>query len=308
MWLTTKRIIKAGFVNFWRNGFISLASIVVITITLFVIGSLIFLNALLKTSLDTIRDKVDVNVYFEIETPEETVLAVQEKLEALPEVETIAYTSREEALERFRERHREDTGALQALEELGENPLQASLSIKAADPSQYQVIASFLETDQTAVDEEGNSLIAKVNFNENRVAIDKLSSIINAMDKFGFVVTITLVAASILIVFNTIRLAIYSSREEIAVMRLVGATYAYIRGPFVFEGMMYGAVAGTLTLISFYPLTLWLGPKTKEFFGTINLFSYYIENFGTIFLTIMGAGILLGAVSSFLAVKKYLKV
>ena len=97
MWLTTKRIIKAGFVNFWRNGFISLASIVVITITLFVIGSLIFLNALLKTSLDTIRDKVDVNVYFEIETPEETVLAVQEKLEARPEVETIAYTSREEA-------------------------------------------------------------------------------------------------------------------------------------------------------------------------------------------------------------------
>lgn len=309
MWLTTKRIVKAGFVNFWRNGFISLASIVVITITLFVIGALVFLNALLKTSLDQIRDKVDVNVYFAVEAPEETILEVQKKLEALPEVELVTYTSRDVALERFKERHREDTVALQALDELGENPLQASLSIKATDPALYQdKIVPFLETDGTALDANGNSLVAKVNFNENRVAIEKLTHIINAMDRFGLAVTITLIGASILIVFNTIRLAIYTAREEIAVMRLVGATYAYIRGPFVFEGMMYGAIAAIITLLAFYPLTLWLGPKTQEFFGTINLFTYYTTNFGTIFLTIIGSGVLLGAVSSFLAVKKYLKI
>lgn len=308
MWLTTKRILKAGFINFWRNGFVSLASIVVITITLLVVGSLIFINALLSASLDQIRDKVDVNVYFVTTAPEESILTVQKNLEAVPEVERVTYVSRDEALQKFRERHQNDPVALQALEELGENPLRASLSVKATDPSHYQKIASILETDQAAMGEGGTSLIEKVNFNENRVAIEKLTQIIKAMDKFGLAVTIALIAASILIVFNTIRLAIYTSREEIAVMRLVGASYAYIRGPFVFEGMMYGFIAGIITLLAFYPLTLYLGPKTEEFFGSINLFTYFTQNFGVIFVTIIGAGILLGAVSSFLAVKKYLKI
>jgi cell division transport system permease protein len=111
-----------------------------------------------------------------------------------------------------------------------------------------------------------------------------------------------------MIVFNTIRLAIYIAREEIAVMRLVGASNAYIRGPFVFEGMMYGFVSGIITLLLFYPITLWLGPKTEAFFGNINIFTYYAANFPQVFGTILGAGILLGAISSFLAVRKYLRV
>jgi cell division transport system permease protein len=308
MWLTGKRIIKAGFISFWRNGFISLASIIVITITLLFIGSLIFINALLSASLEDFKDKVDINVYFKTVAPEEAILAVQKELEALTQVERVIYVSREEALDDYKQRHQDDTIKLRALEELGENPLRAKLSIKATDPSQYESIDTFLATMKTAVASDGTSYIDKVNYNENRVAIEKLTDIINTMDKVGFAVTVTLIAASILIVFNTIRLAIYTAREEIAVMRLVGASYAYIRGPFVFEGVMYGGIAAIITLLSFYPLTLWLGPKTEDFTGTINLFAYYTANFGTIFITIVGAGVLLGAVSSFLAVKKYLKV
>jgi cell division transport system permease protein len=90
-------------------------------------------------------------------------------------------------------------------------------------------------------------------------------------------------------------------------MQLVGASNAYIRGPFVVEGILYGIVSAIITLILFYPLTYWLGPITQNFFGSMNLFTYYISNFGQISLLIVGAGIALGAVSSYLAVKKYLK-
>lgn len=308
--LSIRRIIRAGFINFWRNSFVSLASIVVMVITLFVVGSLIFVNAMLESSLVQIKDKVDVNVYFLTDAPEESVLAVKSSLETLPEVTGVDYVSRETALENFRERHVDDQVALQALDELGDNPLRASLRVKASDPAFYESIAAFLEGDpnELTAGVANAPVISKVNFNENRTAIERLTEIITSMETFGLVLSATLIAASILITFNTVRLAIYTARDEIAVMRLVGASHAYIRGPFVFEGIMYGAIAGIVTLVLFYPLTLWLGPETERFFGNINIFSYYTANFGSIFVTIMGAGVLLGSLSSFLAVKKYLKL
>lgn len=305
--LIVKRIVRSGFVNFWRNGFVSVSSIVVMTITLFTIGSLFFLNAMMTASLDLLKEKVDINVYFEVDAPEESILAVQRQLDELPEVASTAYISREEALERFRARHEDDKIELQALEELGDNPLRASLSVKASDPSEYERVSTFLTSDQSLLSADGTSIIAKVNYNDNKLAIEKLTQIIEGIETFGLVVTIALVAASILIVFNTIRMAIYISREEISVMRLVGASDAYIRGPFVFEGIMYGFISALIALVAFYPLALWLGPATQAFFGNINLFTYYTSNFGPIFLTLMATGMFLGALSSFLAVKKYLR-
>lgn len=306
--LIIKRIVRAGFISFWRNSFVSVSSIVVMTITLFVIGSLIFLNALLDASLGLLKDKVDVNVYFVTDAPEVNIKSVQTALESLPEVESVVYVSRDEALKRFRERHKDDEIELQALEELGENPLRASLSIKAIDPSQYEKINTFLSDDQSTLSKDTGSIVAKVNFSDNKSAIQKLTDIIAAIERFGLVLTSTLVIVSVIIVFNTIRLAIFIAREEISIMRLVGASDLYIRGPFVFEGVMYGFVSGIITLVAFYPLTLWLGPATQRFFGNINLFTYYTSHFGPIFLTLMVTGVLLGALSSFLAVKKYLRV
>ncbi|MBP9760163.1 MAG: ABC transporter permease [Candidatus Pacebacteria bacterium] len=308
MFLSFRRIIKTGFVNFWRNGFVSVSSIVVMTITLFVLGSLFFLNALLDSSLTTLKEKVDVNAYFVIDAPEERILDIQKQLESLPEVARVEYTSRDIALEKFKERHAEDAIELQAIKELGDNPLLASLSIKAKDPSQYGRISTFLETNESTLSKDGASIIAKVNFKDNRVAIEKLQQVIQGIEVFGLVLSSALIAISIVIVFNTIRMAIYISREEIAVMRLVGASDAYIRGPFVFEGAMYGVIATLITLVSFYPLAIWLGPATQNFFGNVNLFKYYTQHFGQIFLTLMATGMFLGALSSFLAVKKYLRI
>ena len=307
LWTNTKRIIKSGFVSFWRNGVVSFASILVMTMTLFVLGSILFVNATLDASLNQIRDKVDINVYFVTKAPEDDILALKRSLETLPEVLNVEYISRDKALEQFRARHENDQLTLQALDELGENPLGANLNIKAKETSQYEGIAEFLGNEDALSTEDETSIIDKVNYLQNKTAIDKLSKIIDSSETFGFMIIAILIIASIIITFNTIRLAIYTSKDEISVMKLVGASNSYIRGPFVFEGIMYGIVSAIITLILFYPLTLWLGPLTENFFSDINLFDYYIDKFSKIFFIIFGSGILLGALSSYIAVRRYLK-
>ena len=299
-----KRIARTGLMSFWRNGFVSLASVLVMIITLSVIGAMVFLSVMLDTSLQAIKDKVDVNVYFVVDAEEEEILQVRDAIAELPEVATVEYTSREQALENFKIRHQNDELTLRALEELDTNPLGAVLNIKAKEPSQYESIATYLSSD-AVLSTEGTPIVDKVNYFQNKVAIDKLDTIINSADKLGYAIMLTLVVVSVLITLNTIRLAIYISREEIAVMKLVGASNMYVRGPFIVVGMLYGAIAGMLTLIVLLPLTYWLGDATESFFIGVNLFNYYLTHFGQIFLLIMLSGILIGAVSSFLAIKKY---
>jgi cell division transport system permease protein len=307
-WTKVKRIIRAGFFSFWRNGFISLSSILVMVVTLFVIGSVIFSSVVLKSTLDQIRDKVDINVYFVTSAPEDQILQMKKSLEQLPEVLTpVQYVSKEEALAAFKKRHENDEFTLQALDELGENPLGATLNIKAKDPSQYEGIARFIESKRTEA-VGGDSIIDKVNYLQNKDAIDRLTKIINSANNLGLILTVFLVAISVLITFNTIRLVIYMSRDEISVMRLVGASDRYIRGPFFVAGCIYGFLSAIITLLLLYPVTLWLGDKTADFFVGLNVFHYYISNFGEIFGIIVGSGIAIGSISSYLAVRKYLKV
>ncbi|MFZ3019958.1 MAG: permease-like cell division protein FtsX [Minisyncoccia bacterium] len=303
----TRRIFKTGFFNFWRNGFVSLSSIVVMVVTLSVIGGLIFLSAILNSTLTEIKNKVDINVYFVTSAGESAILNLKKTIEAIPEVSQVTYTSREQALSDFKEKHSNDEITLQALDELGDNPLGATLNIRAKDPSQYENIAKFL-TNQTALSNGGDTIIDKVNYFQNKTAIDRLSKLIDSARRLGFTTTLVLSIVSVIITFNTIRLAIFISKDEISVMRLVGAEQSYIRGPFMVAGVMYGAVAAIITLVMFFPITFWLGGATQNFFIGLNIFTYYLKNFGEFFLILVGAGALIGAVSSIFATRKYLKV
>lgn len=286
----------------------SLSSILVMIVTLFVIGSTIFSGVILESTLNQIKDKVDINVYFLTSAGEQDILNMKNKLEQLSEVAPpVVYVSREEALENFKKRHENDEFTLQALDELGENPLGATLNIKAKDPSQYESIAQFLQS-KNALSAGGSTIIDKVNYYQNKEAIDRLTSIITSANRLGFLLTIFLIVISVLITFNTLRLVIYMSRDEISVMRLVGASTRYIRGPFFVAGAIYGFISAILTLILFYPLTLWLGGTTESFFVGLNIFKYYTANFGQIFLIIVGSGVAIGSISSYLAVRKYLKI
>jgi cell division transport system permease protein len=306
MWTAFKRIVRAGFVGFWRNAFVSLAAIFVMSVSLFVIGSTIMIDTLLGVSLDHIQDKVDINVYFDTTAEQADIDILQTSLESLPDVEAVLYTSREDALAAFSELHKNDETIMQGLEELGDNPLGSSLSIRAFNTSQYEGIASFL-AEQQAVEDPQRPLIDEINFVKNKEAIEKLTAIIGAVENATFIIMLVLVAASIIITFNTVRLTVYTTREEISVMRLVGASNMFIRGPFMLQGIMYGLAAGVLALLVLYPLVLWIGPETEEFFQ-FNLFDYFVSNFAYLFAVLVGTGIAMGVVSSSLAVSRYLRV
>ncbi len=304
-WTTIKRIIKAGFVNFWRNGSVSVSAVFVMVIALFMIGSTLLITAFLGTTLKEIENKIDINIYLVPQAPESAILDLKKTLEIFPEVKEVSYIKSEDALVAFRERHKDDHRIIQALDEVGANPLTSVLNIKAKESSQYEGIAKALEG-QSALSAGTLSIIGKVNYNDNKVAIDRLSRLIAGVKKLGGIITVIMVGISILITFNTIRLAIYIAREEISVMRLVGGNKEYIRGPFVIEGIIYGITAGLFTVIFFYPLTYWLRSATQGFYGGIDLLHYFVANFIQIFFIIMLSGIALGAVSSYLAVRKYL--
>ncbi|OGG63140.1 hypothetical protein A3C21_02015 [Candidatus Kaiserbacteria bacterium RIFCSPHIGHO2_02_FULL_59_21] len=303
-WINVKRVARYGLISFVRNGFVSLAAVLIMTITLFVVAGLFMFGAALSSTLKELTEKVDVTVYFTTAAPEEEVLAIRSSLEALPEVAAVTYVSREEALAAFRERHKNDQLTIQALDELAENPLGASLEVRAKQTSQYESIAKFLEEQQGS---GAAASIDKVNFYQNKTAIDRLTNIIETSRRLGIGIALVLGIATLLISFNTIRLAIYTAREEIGVMNIVGAGHWYVRGPFMVAGVLYGLVSGLVVLLLLYPLTLSLGPGSERFFGTFNVFAYFVDAFPLLFLIVMGSGVGLGALSSYLAVRRYLR-
>lgn len=299
-----KRIIKSGAISFWRNGSVSLASVLIMTVTLTVISMIVFSGVVLSSTLETIKSKVDINVYFVKTASEDQILAVTREVQGMSEVASVEYISKTEAYERFRERHQEEEATLQALNEIGENPLPASMNIKAKDPSQYDGIVESLKQREGAA---GN-IIEKINYTKNKQAIDALSRIITASNKLGLLLVIFFSVVSILITFNTVRLAIYIFREEISVMRLVGASETYIRGPFVTVGILYGVVSAIITILILFPLSHWAGEWTEKLGTGINLFTYYQNNLAYIIGALVVLGAVLGAVSSFLAIRRYLRV
>lgn len=303
--IKTRRVIVSGYRNFIRSGFTSVASILIMTITLFVITSLIFIQAALNSSLNEIKEKVDVTVYFVTTAPESSIRNIEESIKNLPEVADINYISRDQALSEFRDRHANDYLTLQALDELGENPLGASLNIKAKDPSQYESIARYFEDDGTLA--QGSlAIIDKIDYHQNKMVIERLTSIINGAQRLGFIISLILVLISIMITFNTIRLIIYMSREEINVMKLVGAHSRYIRGPFIVSGIFVGIIASLITILLFIPVSIWLGNQTADFIG-LNMYNYYKSNFIQLFIIMLASGVVIGGISSFFAIHKYLR-
>ena len=304
--MTIKRVMVSGGKNFLRGGAVSAATVVIMTVTLSIITALIFLSALLTFTLNTIKDKVDVSVYFVTTAQEADILSVKDQLQKLPQVASVTYTSADEALVAFRDRHATDQLTLQALDELGGNPLDASLEVRAKDPSEYDSIVSFLEASPTL--SSGNtSIVDRINYAQNKDVIDRLSLAIQATREIGFAVVVLFAIASILIAFATVRLAIYVAKDEIAVMRLVGASNAYVQGPFIVTGVITGVTAAIIVLLLFWPATWYAGAKTVAWFGGFDVAAYYTGHFAFIFSTVILSGIALGAVASVFAIRRYLK-
>jgi cell division transport system permease protein len=302
-----KRIMRSGLINFYRNTFVSFASVLMMTITLLVIGSTIFLNAILSFTISNIERKVDVNVYFYPNAGETQILDIKTALEQLPQVASVQYISRDDALKAFQDRHQNDYLTLQALDELGTNPLGASLNIQAKDSGQYESIAQFLTGDDETTASINKSIVEKVNYYQNKEIINRLNALSHTVQRIGIILTVVFVGLSLIVTLNTIRMAIYGAREEINVMRLVGAENKYIQGPFMIEGIVSGLFAAVITIIALFPITLWISKYTVDFFGGLSLVRYYGDNFLQLLLILLVVGVLLGALSSFIAIRRYLK-
>jgi len=304
-WITFRRMFSSGAKNFVRSGIVSFATVLIMVVTLGIISMLIFLSALLQQTLTAIEQKVDVSVYFVTTAAPSDIVAFQNKLKQLPQVAQITYTSRNDALSQFRARHANDQLTLQALNELGSNPLDASISILAKNPSQYDSIVKFLNTGP-ALSANGTSIIDRINYAQNKTVINRITFAISATQKIGIGIALIFALASIIIAFATVRLVIYTSRDEITVMRLVGASNAYIRGPFIITGVIAGVMAALIVLLLLIPITWYIGGETTLWFGGFNFFLYYRQHAVYIASIIIGAGFFLGSTASFIAIRRYL--
>ncbi len=298
---TLYRLIKYGLQIFWRQRLLSVATMVVILLALLVFEGLIIVGVVGNTALKSIQDKIDISVYFKVNTPEDEILRVKRSLEEMAEVKEVEYISRDRALEIFRARHEEDETITQALEELDENPLSASLNVKAKNPEEYAIVASFLEN---IVSDE---LVENITYNQNQAVIDRLAAIIRVTRQIGILAALFLTIVAILVSFNTILLGIYSNRDEISVMRLVGASGMYVRGPFVVMGIIYGGITAFLSMLFTAPVVFLSAPYVRLFVPEMDLAAYYTGNVWMLFLYQLLFGIGIGVASSFIAIRRYLK-
>ncbi|MCX7589474.1 MAG: permease-like cell division protein FtsX [bacterium] len=295
------RIIYYGFKNFVRNISPSIATVGIMIIASSVFLSLILFNVLTKQAIELIQSKIDISVYFKSNISEDQILNIKQSLESLPEVKNVEYISKDKALEIFKENHKNDETIMQAISELNTNPLVASLNIKAKDPSQYALIANYISSSNLS------NFIDSLSYSENQIVIDRLATIIHNINQTGFMITLILAFVAGLVIFNTIRLAIYSNREEIAIMRAVGASNTFVRGPYIINGILSGIIATFISIIIFIPSTYFINDYLKIFVPNFDIFSYYINNIFILTLYQLSFGVIIGAISSLIAIRKYLK-
>jgi len=265
-----------------------------------VFEGLVLFNVTGKTAITSIQEKIDISVYFKSNASEDGILNIKKSLENLDEVKSVEYVSREMALTEFKARHANDEAITQAIEELDQNPLLASLNVKAKDPNEYKTIANYLEA-KTLKDQ-----VEKISFAENQVVIERLVGFIDTLRKGGITLTLFLAFLAIVVTFNTIRLAIFSASDQIGIMRLVGASNAFIRGPFLVEGLAYGLISAIISFLLMIPLISFISPYVNSFIPEINLMMYWGANVAALLFYQALFCVGLGILSSYIAIRKYL--
>ena len=274
----------------------------VMIIALSIVTSLFLLKGTSEFVITSLEEGVDITAYFIDRAGEDEMLVARQELLSFPGVKSVEYISREKALEQFVIANKDDEVILESLEAVGANPLPASLNIIAEDALYYDTIADFIEVSSFA------PLISAVDFHDRVAVIERISTVTTGIQKGMLGVTIIIVVFTILIVFNTIRLTIYNSKEEIEIMRLVGSSNWFIRGPFIVHGMIVGVIASVVTFLVFFLGVLTISPELKNFIPGFSLFDFFIANLFMVVLLQLGVGMSLGVISSMIAIRRYLKV
>lgn len=297
-----RKILKFSWESFSQNKGLFFTTILVITITTFLIVSLFLLKGLTSSLVSNLQEKVDISVYFNLDAEEGEILKVKEKLSDIPEVKDVEYISREKALAFFIEKHKDNPVIMESLEEIGENPLAAHLNVRAWQASQYEQISNFLEQGYF------RDIIDKIDFHQNKTLINRIFSISVTIERTSLILILVLAGLAVLVAFNTVRLGIMNFRSEISIMRLVGASNWFIRGPFVVQGMISGIFATIITISIFSVGCYYLTPKIGVLITGFNLFEYFKSNLGAVIAIQLVSALGLGIIPALFAIRKYLKV
>lgn len=303
--LDVKRITKEGMRSFSRNQLVSLASIVVMTMSLLILAGVMLFHAVLGFSLAQLENRVDVNLYFYPDTPEIEIQNLATTIEDISGVRDVVYVSRTEALTEFQKQHKDDPLIQRSLDELGENPLGASLNIRAYDSTRYQDIVEDIESLPVVANTD---FVERINYYDNQELINRLNEFSRIATSVGYAITMFFAAVAVMVIISTLRLAIFSSKDDIIVKRLVGAEDRYIQGPFLVQGVTYGLISTLITFIILFPITRTIGSYTDTFFGGMNIAQYYQTNALQMLIILLVFSAILGIIASAISVKKYLRV
>lgn len=258
----------------------------------------------LQNQLQAVRDKIDLTLFLKDEATPDQVQQLKSYTATLPNVKNISYVSKDEALDRLRTSSKDGEKLAKTAIEIG-NPLPASLEIKTSSLEKLD------ELDRTIRKDSSSSIVASSSLEDSDVrkkVVERIVSISNAVSKVGTVISIAFLVISLLIIFNTIRMAIFTRREEIDIMKLVGATKWFIRGPFLVEGAMYGIIGATVAIGIALPLINFARPLFISYFNASEVITFVSDRLVLVTLSLYGIGIAIGIISSYLAISRHLKL
>lgn len=306
-WITFLRMCRYGANNFTRNAWLTLAATAVMTITLFVLFVSVVAQQVMSDTLQTVRDRVSMSIYLKTDTKQEDVSRVVAEVKKLDTVTGVTTLSPEAAREDFIEKNKTDTGALDAVKE-ATNMLPWTLSVKLSDINNTSQLATLVENNEV-VKEFIDSNRAPSFAGDRRQAIEKIAGTATFAQQIGVIVSVVFVAISTLIIFNTIRMAIFNRKEEIQMMKLIGAERSFIRGPFIVEATVYGFFAAVFASVIGYTLFFLAAPALQGADVAMTPATELLTSYaGFVLLGMIVAGAIIGVISSLLATRRYLKI
>lgn len=306
-WLTFVRMCRYGINNFSRNTWLTIAATAVMTITLLIIFMTLAARQVLVDTVDQIKDKVDMSIYVKTDTSSEDARKIRDEIAKLSDVKSVTYISPSEARADFANQNKGDAQTLEALNE-ATNKLPGTFRVAIVDINNPSQLDHFVKT--SALYKAHADPNREPSFSgERRSAIENIGAATKFAERVGLVASLIFIIISSLIVFNTIRMAIFNRKEEIQMMKLIGADRNFIRGPFIVEAVVYGFIAAILAtilgMVALYGVKQKLADYQIAIDGTVQLATVYI---GFVLLAMIVAGSLIGVISSLLATRKYLKI
>jgi cell division transport system permease protein len=297
------RVIKFSFQDIARNAWLTIVTITILLLALFSINTLMTVRLISDSAMTAVKEKINISLFIKPDTLESEIMSLKAELANSDKVREVVYISRQEALENFRQKYENNQEVLAALKELGRNPLSPSLTIVPQDFENSGLLIGELR----ALD---NPIIESRDFSDNAVILNKISGITKRVNEVGLFIIAIFILTSLLVVYNTIRVAIYTHRQEIEIMRLVGGSNAFIYMPYLFSALIYSLLSILIVIAVFYPLLTLLQPYLEVFFMgyNVNILSYFVDNFWFIFGSQFLIILFVNGLASWFAVSRYAKV